>query len=262
MAFQMSALTRFEPCLRSVSRFVIAFTYSLHGWQKFFGMFGGIGGHKPAVDDARGGRRDRNLRRRVDHARPVHTARGVPAGRRDGGRLLPHARAAGILAAHQRRRTGRVLLLLLPVAQFGWRGPMESRSPARPASLTIYFDFRDTVLGSQENPVRSNIRSAEYTASRKRQRLARHVSETERERPPAASRPFRYCFSCMDLRVYHGIFFAAWNREIVTRSRRERFRRVWFRRLDHGSRQLRQIEPNGGQLGFRHRRRGPCAGFT
>jgi putative oxidoreductase len=49
MAFQMSALTRFEPCLRSVARVVTGFIYSLHGWQKFFGMFGGIGGHKPPL---------------------------------------------------------------------------------------------------------------------------------------------------------------------------------------------------------------------
>jgi putative oxidoreductase len=49
MALQMSALTRFEPCLRSVARVVIGFTYSLHGWQKFFGMFGGIGGHRPPL---------------------------------------------------------------------------------------------------------------------------------------------------------------------------------------------------------------------
>src|SRR5579863_4147512 len=54
MAFQMSALTRFEPCLRSVSRFVIAFTYSLHGWQKFFGMFGGLGGSKPPLSSVLG----------------------------------------------------------------------------------------------------------------------------------------------------------------------------------------------------------------
>jgi putative oxidoreductase len=35
----------FEPQLRSLFRIIAAFTFSLHGWQKFFGMFGGIGGH-------------------------------------------------------------------------------------------------------------------------------------------------------------------------------------------------------------------------
>jgi len=33
-----------EPYLRSLLRIVAAFTFSLHGWQKFFGLFGGIGG--------------------------------------------------------------------------------------------------------------------------------------------------------------------------------------------------------------------------
>ena len=37
-----------EPYLRSLLRIAAAFTFSLHGWQKFFGMFGGIGGHRLA----------------------------------------------------------------------------------------------------------------------------------------------------------------------------------------------------------------------
>lgn len=49
MALEMSALIPWEPRLKSLARIVIGFTYSLHGWQKFFGMFGGIGGHRPAV---------------------------------------------------------------------------------------------------------------------------------------------------------------------------------------------------------------------
>jgi len=49
MALQMPALMPFEPRLRSLMRIVTGFTYSLHGWQKFFGMFGGIGGHKPPL---------------------------------------------------------------------------------------------------------------------------------------------------------------------------------------------------------------------
>ncbi len=31
-----------------------AFTFSLHGWQKFFGAFGGIGGHKMPIDSMLG----------------------------------------------------------------------------------------------------------------------------------------------------------------------------------------------------------------
>ncbi len=37
-------LQPYEPQLRSLFRIMAAFTFSLHGWQKFFGMFGGIGG--------------------------------------------------------------------------------------------------------------------------------------------------------------------------------------------------------------------------
>ena len=39
-------LSPLEPHLRSLFRIMAAFTYSLHGWQKFLGMFGGIGGHR------------------------------------------------------------------------------------------------------------------------------------------------------------------------------------------------------------------------
>jgi putative oxidoreductase len=41
----MKPLARFEPELRSLARILIGFTFSLHGWQKFFGWFGGMGGH-------------------------------------------------------------------------------------------------------------------------------------------------------------------------------------------------------------------------
>ncbi len=40
----MSFLDRYEPQLRSILRIVTAFTLSLHGWQKFFGVLGGMGG--------------------------------------------------------------------------------------------------------------------------------------------------------------------------------------------------------------------------
>jgi putative oxidoreductase len=34
-------LAPFEPRLRSILRIMAAFTFSLHGWQKLFGLFGG-----------------------------------------------------------------------------------------------------------------------------------------------------------------------------------------------------------------------------
>ncbi len=44
-----NSMSSFEPYLRSLLRIVAAFTFSLHGWQKFFGMFGGIGGSRPPL---------------------------------------------------------------------------------------------------------------------------------------------------------------------------------------------------------------------
>ena len=38
---EMTALHRYEPQLRSLARIVIGFTFSLHGWQKWFGFLGG-----------------------------------------------------------------------------------------------------------------------------------------------------------------------------------------------------------------------------
>ncbi|MDP9053050.1 MAG: DoxX family protein [Acidobacteriota bacterium] len=45
----MKFLARFEPQLRSLARIVIGFTFSLHGWQKIFGAFGGLRGHTPPI---------------------------------------------------------------------------------------------------------------------------------------------------------------------------------------------------------------------
>ncbi len=42
-------LEKWEPHLRSLARIIIGFTFSLHGWQKFFGIFGGLGGFKPPL---------------------------------------------------------------------------------------------------------------------------------------------------------------------------------------------------------------------
>jgi putative oxidoreductase len=43
-------LAPYEPQLRSLFRIMAAFTFSLHGFQKFFGWFGGIGGHSVPVN--------------------------------------------------------------------------------------------------------------------------------------------------------------------------------------------------------------------
>jgi putative oxidoreductase len=48
------ALARFEPHLRSLLRIMAGFTFSQHGWQKFFGWFGGIAGHSVPVDSMLG----------------------------------------------------------------------------------------------------------------------------------------------------------------------------------------------------------------
>ena|ERR1700733_12423292 len=54
MALKTSVLAPFEPRLRSLARIVIGFTFSLHGWQKFFGAFGGLGGIKPPISSMLG----------------------------------------------------------------------------------------------------------------------------------------------------------------------------------------------------------------
>jgi putative oxidoreductase len=46
---QMDFLTRFEPVLRSLFRIMAAFTFSQHGWQKFFGIIGGFNGKGDTV---------------------------------------------------------------------------------------------------------------------------------------------------------------------------------------------------------------------
>jgi putative oxidoreductase len=49
-----TTVSSFEPHLRSLLRIVAGFTFSLHGYQKFFGWFGGIGGSRPALDSLLG----------------------------------------------------------------------------------------------------------------------------------------------------------------------------------------------------------------
>ena len=41
-----NTVSSYEPYLRSLLRIVVGFTFSLHGYQKFFGWFGGLGGQK------------------------------------------------------------------------------------------------------------------------------------------------------------------------------------------------------------------------
>jgi len=43
-------LAPYEPWLRSLLRIMAAFTFSQHGWQKFFGWFGGIAGNSVPVN--------------------------------------------------------------------------------------------------------------------------------------------------------------------------------------------------------------------
>lgn len=45
----MRMLAPFEPYLKSLVRIMVGFTFSLHGWQKAFGAFGGLGGHTPPL---------------------------------------------------------------------------------------------------------------------------------------------------------------------------------------------------------------------
>src|SRR5580700_9863664 len=54
MALKMSVLAPWESQLRSLARIVIGFTFSLHGWQKFFGAFGGLGASKPPISSMLG----------------------------------------------------------------------------------------------------------------------------------------------------------------------------------------------------------------
>jgi len=47
-------VSSYEPYLRSLLRIVVGLTFSLHGYQKFFGLFGGIGGSRPPLDSILG----------------------------------------------------------------------------------------------------------------------------------------------------------------------------------------------------------------
>lgn len=49
MTQQISHYTRIEPMLRSLARIMLGFTFLLHGLQKWFGMFGGLGGQTPPL---------------------------------------------------------------------------------------------------------------------------------------------------------------------------------------------------------------------
>jgi putative oxidoreductase len=54
MTQQVSHFTRIEPVLRSLARIILGFTFSLHGWQKAFGLFGGLGGQTPPLNSMLG----------------------------------------------------------------------------------------------------------------------------------------------------------------------------------------------------------------
>jgi len=50
----MITMSSLEPHLRSLLRIVAGFAFSLHGYQKFFGWFGGMGGTRPPLDSLLG----------------------------------------------------------------------------------------------------------------------------------------------------------------------------------------------------------------
>ena len=50
----LAFLEPYESFLRSLMRIMVGFTFSLHGWQKFFGILGGIGGGKPELSSMLG----------------------------------------------------------------------------------------------------------------------------------------------------------------------------------------------------------------
>ena len=50
----VNTVSKYEPYLRSLLRIVVGFTFSLHGYQKFFGAFGGLGGQRPPLDSLMG----------------------------------------------------------------------------------------------------------------------------------------------------------------------------------------------------------------
>jgi len=50
----LSFLEPHESLLRSLMRIMVGFTFSLHGWQKFFGILGGMGGGRADLSSALG----------------------------------------------------------------------------------------------------------------------------------------------------------------------------------------------------------------
>jgi putative oxidoreductase len=54
MNARQAVFAAYEPYLRSLLRIMAAFTFSLHGWQKFFGMFGALNGFKPPLASVMG----------------------------------------------------------------------------------------------------------------------------------------------------------------------------------------------------------------
>ena len=51
---EFTFLQPYEPYLRSLARIMIGFTFSLHGWQKWFSMFGGDWNRLPPLLQAAG----------------------------------------------------------------------------------------------------------------------------------------------------------------------------------------------------------------
>jgi len=82
------------------------FTFSMHGFQKLLGFFGGMGGHGATAPrlltpvDSRGTRTFGGLLLMMG---TLYPSRSSCAGRRDGGRVLPCASAARVVAHSERR---------------------------------------------------------------------------------------------------------------------------------------------------------------
>jgi hypothetical protein len=116
-----------EPLARSMLRMVVGFTFSLHGFQKLLGLFGGMGGRgatAPLFLDGDCGSA-RNVWRTVARGWPLYASRGVCIGRRDGFRLLSRPSTARALADSEWLLTCGAVLLRLSLPLYRGAGASE-----------------------------------------------------------------------------------------------------------------------------------------
>ena len=114
-------MNRWSPYLLSILRIIAAFVYMVHGTQKLFGFPAPFPmPHLPPLFLAGG--HDRDFWWLAFVAWTIHSTRRLHSFRRDGCRLLQVPRAAGILAAAERRGRRGALLLHVPLfREHGWR---------------------------------------------------------------------------------------------------------------------------------------------